>query len=551
MIFEPPGDCWPHQASTLTELYQRVHPGCKLHVPGSSLCVTGPTGSGKTRMMSEVLRFCTQHGLKGILYTHRRILLEQTSRRLESDGIKYGIRASGYDPQPYEDIQIASIQTDDSRVLKRDKWSLHPANVVLIDEAHTHTKDTIHEIVQRYREAGAVIIGFTATPLGIGHLYDELITSGNVRALIDQGILVKAEHFGPDEPDLAKIRRTQTGEYKHDDVIKAIMTHSIFGRVLDNWHILNPEQKPTVLFAPGVKESIWFAEELTKSGVPTAHIDGKDAWVNGHLYKSSNDVRDEIFAMLREGDIKIVSNRFVLREGWDAPYARHLIFATIFGALTSYVQSGGRGMRSDNDPYTIAKYGPKEFVTIQDHGGAWHSHGSLNQNRTWNMELTDYIVTSMHEDSLREKKEPEPICCPRCFAIRLSGESCYQCGYRHETRGRLVVQHNGTLKHIDGPIYRPRRTYDKQDLIRKWRQYYNRALRAKMTFKQACSLFAMENYWAWPPTNLPLMPIHASDWYLSVDRVPVGRLNPDSKSLGNGPSKTKKPKKEQQKNLPI
>jgi superfamily II DNA or RNA helicase len=382
---EPPADCWDHQGTLLREAYQRIHPECDLYVPGASMCVYGPTGSGKTYEMSSILRFCVTHGLKAVMYTHRRLLLEQTGKRLSKDGLSYGVRASGYEPEPWEDIQIASIQTDDSRVLKKDKWGLHPANVVLIDEAHTHTKDTIYEIIQRYRETGAVVMGFTATPLGIGHLYDELIMAGSVRGLIKQGILVRADHFGPDEPNLTKIKRTKTGEYKSADLVKAIMTHSIFGRVIDNWNRLNPEHKPSVLFAPGVKESIWFAEELTKRGVPTAHIDGNDVWFDGSFYKSDQAARDEVFRQLKYGEIKIVSNRFVLREGWDAPFVRHLIFATPFGAITSYIQSGGRGMRSDNDPETIELYGPKKSVTIQDHGGSWHAHGSLNADRMWDM----------------------------------------------------------------------------------------------------------------------------------------------------------------------
>jgi superfamily II DNA or RNA helicase len=360
--FEPPSDCWSHQARLLRELYPLLHPKCDLYVPGASRCVTGPTGSGKTREMSEVLKFCVQHGLKAILYTHRKLLLEQTSNRLREADLQFGIRAAGHEPDPHKNIQIASIQTDDSRVLKKDKWGLHPANVVLIDEAHTHTKDTICELVRRYREAGANIVGFTATPVDIGHIYDELMVAGTVRELIKSKHLVRAEHFGPDEPDLTKIKRTKSGEYSESAIVKAIMTHSIFGRVLENFLMLNPEQKPTVLFAPGVKESIWFAQELTKAGIPTAHIDGKDIWYAGKFYPSTQEAREAVFHRLRVGKIKIVSNRFVLREGWDAPFVRHLIFATIFGALTSYIQSGGRGMRADNDPDTIEWYGPKESL---------------------------------------------------------------------------------------------------------------------------------------------------------------------------------------------
>jgi hypothetical protein len=98
-------------------------------------------------------------------------------------------------------------------------------------------------------------------------------------------------------------------------------------------------------------------------------------------------------------------------------------------------------------------------VTIQDHGGGWHAHGSFNVNRSWNMGLSDYVMSGIREDDLREKKEPEPICCPRCFFIRLSGDMCPSCKYRHETRSRLVVQHTGILKPVEGAIYKPRREY--------------------------------------------------------------------------------------------
>lgn len=497
-------ELWPHQQRALDELYPKL-------TPGAAVCVAAPTGAGKTMMMTKLLEL----GRPAILYTNRRMLLDQTADRLRSEGYRFGVRAAGHEPNPNEPIQLASIQTDDSRVLKRDRWGLHRAELVLIDEAHVNKEATACEIVRRYREAGATVIGFTATPLGIGHLYDSLVVAGTTSELQGSGVLVKAFHYGPDEPDTRKIKRTKTGEFKQSDIVKAIMTHSIFGRVVEHWHALNPEQKPTLLFAPGVKESLWFAEQLTANGIPAAHIDGNDIWIDGRAYPSSQEARDELKRKAECGYVKVVCNRFVLREGIDWPFVEHMIFATIFGALTSYLQSGGRGLRACKG---------KSHVTVQDHGGNWWRHGSLNSDREWALNRTDYMVSEAREEKLRTRKEPEPICCPKCFQIRLSGAVCFKCGYFHQEKSRMVVQHDGSLREMQGDIFKPRRTDNRNDVAKRWERYYHRFKRADMTFNQARGCYAYENDWKWPPDGLPLMPKDEMDWFRSVREVPHERL---------------------------
>lgn len=498
-------ELWPHQQRGLDELRGEL-------TPGNAVCVTSPTGGGKTVMMVEAIKMAN----RVVLYTNRRMLLDQTSDVLTRNGISHGLRAAGHEPNWLAPIQLSSIQTEDARSLKSTKWELHRADLVLIDEAHVNKESTAVEIVRRHQEQGATVVGFTATPLDIGHLYSKLIVAGTPSELRQTGALVPAAHYGPDEPDLAKIKRTKTGEYKQADIVKAIMTHSIFGRVIEHWRKLNPEEKPTLLFAPGVKESLWFAEQLSQAGIPAAHIDGNNVWVDGVFYKSDQAARDAVKRFSESGQIKIVCNRFVMREGIDWPHLHHGIFATIFGALTSYLQSGGRLLRA---------CGGKSQAIIQDHGGNWHRHGSLNSDRDWSLDVTDYILSETRAERLRQKKEPEPISCPVCFAIRLSGPTCHACGHAAQVHSRMVVQQDGSLKEMSGDIYKPRRTYTQSDVLRKWEQCYHRCKNTDRTFNQARGLFAYENNFQWPPNNLPLMPRDELDWFRSVKDVPRERLN--------------------------
>ena len=117
------------------------------------------------------------------------------------------------------------------------------------------------------------------------------------------------------------------------------MTPTIFARVLEWYDRLNPERKPAILFAPGVKESIWFAEQFTAAGITAAHIDG-DMITFGETdgsdpvtMPSTRELREQIMAGSRDGSIKVLCNRFVLREGWDVPLAcawnlRHRLWRT-------------------------------------------------------------------------------------------------------------------------------------------------------------------------------------------------------------------------------
>ncbi len=500
---------WPNQIRARDLTAEAVAGGCK------RMCVTSPTGTGKTYMQLEQLELANSHAIGAALYTDRRMLLEQTEKRLKEHGFDFGMRAAGHEPALTRPIQLCMTQTELSQVYDRKQRPLHWGKRALVDEIHKQKGDGMMRIIGDTVNAGGCAICYTATPLDLSGVCDELIVAGNVSEGRACGALVGAYTMAPDEPDPYEIKNYRIGEDLSDaDNHAAMMRPGIFGRVFEHWEKLNPDRKPTILFGPDVAGSLFFAEQFQSRGIRAAHIDGDKVWLDGEFHSTDQVMRDELSKESENGNLPIVCNRFVLREGIDWPWLEHGILACVFGSLTTYLQAGGRLLRS---------HPGKDRAVIQDHGGSWWRHGSLNSDREWSLGDTNRQIVSDRIERMRSKTDPEPIHCPQCNMIRLSGNKCPKCGYMSGRKSRIVLQSNGTLTEKFGDIIRPRVVATEPTTMKKWEGIFWRMRKSRGTFKQAEGLFRKE-YDYWPPRNLPLMPLYEEDWSRHVRDVPFSRL---------------------------
>lgn len=518
-------DRWPHQIAGVQGVLAARGEG------QSKIVLTAPTGAGKTNMMHDLAAhfLAIKRGVS--LYTNRRMLIDQITKGLSDAGFEYGIRAAGHESDRSKLFQVSSMLTEEARVFKSQRWQLHDADLVLIDEAHLQKANVARRVIDAHAEQGATIVGITATPLDLGGIYDHLVVAGNVSGCRACGALVLARHYGCDEPHLGTIGRVAlaklaAGEDLSDkENANAIMAPGVYARVAEWYRRLNPQGKPTILFGPGVRESIYFAEEFTKRGIPAAHIDGEEIWLDGELHTSTTALRNHVLEECRVGRIKVICNRFVLREGVDAPWLAHCIFATVFGSLQSYLQSGGRVLRAHHS---------LRDVTVQDHGGNWWRHGSLNADREWNLSFTDRIAVGLYQDKMSDPATPKPFLCPQCKGTLVYREivngrtgKCPHCGHVIDftKRSRPVVQHDGTLIEHRGELFPARKTRLNPDTETLWVRYYWRAKKSKkgMTFNEARGLFCHEHGY-YPPATLKLMPKNNIDWFFKVRDIPTERL---------------------------
>ena len=519
-------DLWDHQRRGVDETVALLDAG------ENRICVTGPTGSGKSRIITELIQWAKGRAKKVVVYCNRILLTEQLIRFMKEANIQFGVRAAEFSEyfNSTEPIQISSLQTEWSRVyMTPDFWQLHKADLVIIDEIHANKGETTRTIVQDHLHMGASFVGFTATPLEVSNICDRLVVAGTVSECRDCGALLRAVVKAPDELDCSKIKTVATGEYNIEDIRKKVWTPQIFGRVAEHWMMFNPERKPTILFGPGVKESLWFAQQFEKIGVRAAHIDGKDAYLDGKLWQPTRLERQELLDELATGDISILCNRFVAREGIDVPQLYNIILATPFGSLLSYLQACGRVLRNHSSL--------SDHVIITDHGGNFWRHGSMNIDRDWEATWNERTktITDLRLDKMRERKVPEPIVCPnpKCKTVRNGGTQCPACGFEHQKKSRMVLQFNGELKEVTGDILRPRRRASATSSIQyQWKGEYYRAVKAGMTFAQAEAYYAMNHRWQYPPRGLDYMPMDDIDWFRKVADVPWERIRHPSN--GNG-----------------
>jgi superfamily II DNA or RNA helicase len=502
---------WVPQERGLTQTVEELS-------KGSRVCLYGPTGSGKTTQAYELMRWAESRGRKTCFYVNRRLLLGQTYERFTTGGLYCGIRAADYGDKycfgaPH---QICSADTERSRVFTEKMedavWRPHDAGLIIIDETHIQKTETMRRIMDHYESRGAMIVGLTATPVGLSDWYDKLVISGSMAEYRDCKALVPAVVKSIEQPDLSRVKRNATGEYVLDGQKRKIYTQTIVGSVIARWKQFNPHARPTMLFAPGKAESVWFTEQFEKIGVPWVHVDATEAVVDGKRATLTRALWDEIVERYKDGSVKGLSCRFKLREGIDLPATYHAILATPIGSLASYVQTVGR----------VLRYSPEtpDEVLITDHGGNYWRHGSPNRDRDWEAwwTLPEHAISNWRLKQISEGKMEESIVCPVCFTERLSGIKCPKCSHTHEKSKRHVVMEDGRMVTKEGKMVPRKRIKTKPDTDTKWMKMYYGYARSKtnnQSFEQMYAFFQHENGYC-PPRDLPFMPKRPEHWYCKV-----------------------------------
>jgi superfamily II DNA or RNA helicase len=320
---------------------------------------TLPTGGGKTEIAKKVAENAVVERHQRVLFlTHRREILNQTSRKLSFGNLDHGLIQAGLNVDLEYPIQVASIATFWHRCMLRNKIPLPHADVVIVDECHHVRAMTWARILDAYKNARR--LGLTATPCrgdgkGLGNYFDVLIDGPSVAELTPKW-LVPVIYYAPTNPDLRGVK-VQAGDYQINSLSKRMNRRDLVGDIVSTW-LKFADGRKTICFAIDVPHSRHIEQEFIKAGVKCEHLDAKTPKTD----------RDAILDQLASGETQIVVNVGIISEGYDCPVASCIILARPTKQLGLFRQMAGRGLRP--------ALGKSNLILI-DHSGAVFRHGLL------------------------------------------------------------------------------------------------------------------------------------------------------------------------------
>lgn len=368
-----------------------------------------PTGTGKTRLFTSIIRDISIWGLRHninyriLIIAHRSELIEQSSRSLDKYRIKHGVLAGTMKDKRdlTQAIQVASIQT-----------ITHPANqcliddlkfdFIVIDEAH-------HAVANSYQKLweycpNAKKLGVTATPWrmnnsGFAQIFDAYIPSMSIKDFIQKGWLATYQYYSiPTSSELVKsiesIREFDIeGDYKNSALVEVCDTSKIRAQLYDSYE-KNVLGKKGIIYSISREHSEHICLQYRSRGVAIENIDSK----------TPAKVREKVIQAFRNGEIDIIVNVDIFSEGFDCPDIEFIQLARPTKSLVKYIQQVGRGLRKNGDKKCI----------ILDNVGMYSRFGLPDEERDWESffygdekESTSTKGYSRNNGSLREYVETD------------------------------------------------------------------------------------------------------------------------------------------------
>lgn len=320
------------------------------------------TGAGKTACMG----FLAARYKKGnhLFIAHRDELVSQNSETYSIINPKRKINYVDGRRKQKGNTTFAMVQ---SLACNHD---LIPSNCSLIalDEVHHYTSQAKQwqEVVQIAvdRSPRAHILGVTATPRrGMDWLFDNICDHVSIKELMSVGLLTPLKSYAcVSDKTRQKLdalgRVSATGE--QEEVSHVLDNPNILEEVFKNWQQYASDRR-TVCFCASVKHAKNVCSYFESRGVSAYTIHGG----------LSRGERNSILARFDKGEIQVLTNVFVLTEGWDCPAVSCAILLRQCSDIGPLVQMVGRILR--NSP-------GKTDAILLDFGTSILTHGTLEQS---------------------------------------------------------------------------------------------------------------------------------------------------------------------------
>ena len=359
-------------------------------VTHQSVMVQMPTGTGKTVLISEVVKREERRVKNPCVWivVHRRELVEQIKETLER---RLGTSLDA-EREKSSVIEVFSIQW-----LTRHYQELEERpSLIVIDEAHHAVAKTYEEVMNAYPNAKK--LGVTATPCrltkrGFTDLFEVLLCSHSIPKFIKEGYLSDFDYISlnPNSEDQKKIdgleKRAADGDYNIAEMQEVLDCKPSIERLYQTIKDFASGKKG-IVYAINIEHAEHIAEYYREQGLAAVAISSKTP-------KEERRRRIELFKEGSAGDkpycaslslittvgqdetpkeIQILVNVDLFGEGFDCPDVEFIQLARPTLSLAKYLQMVGRGLR-------VAK--GKECCTLLDNVGLYRLFGLPTTDWDW------------------------------------------------------------------------------------------------------------------------------------------------------------------------
>lgn len=337
-----------------------------------SVMVQMPTGTGKTVLLSEVVKGEEQRVKNPWVWivVHRRELVEQIRDTLDT-----------MLSCPYSTLDTTSpLLSENSRIkVMSIQWltrhyqdMAEKPSLIVIDEAHHAVAKTYAEVMNAYPEARK--LGVTATPCrlnkkGFTDLFDVLLQSWPTKKFIADGRLSLYDYMSikADSIDQRMVfgltKRGADGDFSLKEMSEKLDVQPSIERLCDT--ILRyASNKKGIVYAIDIKHAEHIAEQYRVHGIHAVAISSK----------TPNDERRLTIDKFKAGLIQVLVNVDLFGEGFDCPDVEFIQLARPTLSLAKYLQQVGRGMRV---------FEGKKFCLILDNVGLYRLFGLPSDERDW------------------------------------------------------------------------------------------------------------------------------------------------------------------------
>jgi DNA repair protein RadD len=319
-----------YQKAAIAEMERAVRDGAK------SILLVSPTGSGKTKIVSDFLSRNSRHPV-GV--AHRIEIVRQIGSAFERAGL-----------QSFNAVSFASSQ------------AIHLAasasvDAIFIDEAH-------HIAASRYQKimkaaAGKLIIGATATPYradGVSVIgnFDCVVNAATATELCEQGYLAKLSYVSASDVDFTGVKLNVRRDLDEKGALERVRVVVQAGDIVQAWR-QHAFGRSAIIYAINVEHVEMISRELREHNIPHEAITGR----------TKKSVRDQAIRAFENGYVKALVNCEVFTEGTDVAEVGAIIMVRPTLSRALYKQMIGRGMRPDCDCVVI------------DHVGNYKRHGDV------------------------------------------------------------------------------------------------------------------------------------------------------------------------------